>query len=127
SPIDLGWILASTCFAAAALHPSLLGSGAAPARELRRDGRVRLLAIAVAGVTIPLIIGLHEAERAGRNWWAPLGVAALDVLVVTRIGRLFGARVRAESALERRVAQQAAVAALGRRAVEGVELDHLAA
>jgi diguanylate cyclase (GGDEF)-like protein len=124
--VDTGWIIASACFAAAALHPSMVAISAGAPRMLRHDGRVRLVAIAIAAVSIPMVIGFREASSPHPGLWVPLAIGALDLLVIVRVARLFQWRVRAESALEHRAAQQSAVASLGRRAVEGVEPDRLA-
>jgi diguanylate cyclase (GGDEF)-like protein len=97
--LDIGWIVAFACFAAGALHPSMPAIGAGAVRYVKGDGRVRLVIIGVAGVTIPIVVSLASVTRGQLDLWEPLAVAVLDTLVVMRVARLFRRRVRAEASL----------------------------
>jgi diguanylate cyclase (GGDEF)-like protein len=124
--LDTFWMLNSACFAAAALHPSMTALTAGRRlRPLIDDARLRLASIAIAAVAIPLVIVLHESMADLEHAWMPLGIAGLEVLVVLRVARLLRWRLRAEADLEQALTRQAAVAELGRLAVEGAEPERL--
>ena len=87
------------------------------------DSRIRLLGIGAAVVTIPVVIGMLGDTNT--HWWMLSLVAGLDLVVVWRVARLLHWRVVAEAALQRSMSQQAAVATLGRRAIEGEPIEVL--
>jgi diguanylate cyclase (GGDEF)-like protein len=124
--LDTLWILNSACFAAAALHPSMrLLTAGQRVRPRIEDARIRLASIAMAAVAIPLVVVLHESFRKQQRPWMAAGIAGLEVLVVLRVARLLRWRLRAEADLAQALARQAAVAELGRLAVEGAEPERL--
>jgi signal transduction histidine kinase len=89
-PLDVGWMIWYGCWAAAALHPSMVEfSEPTPARHEQRLGRVRLWLLAVASLLAPALAAGQAALG------IPVDVAALifggvvlSLLVLARVAGL---------------------------------------
>ncbi len=121
-PLDLGWILGYTLWAAAALHPSMASESTRGPADRRISNR-RLLALGVVAL-VPLLIAVTEQLRHGSVEPMPaiIASAVMFVLVVARLSGvvrdqrgLIDERTRMQGALERLSVEDALTGLSNRR------------
>ena len=98
--LDAGWMISTTLWGAAVLHPSIVGLHRhAPLRDERLTWR-RLALLAAAALVTPAVILLYHAERAGFDAvLIAVTAAGTTLLIFARMALLFREHGRAIASL----------------------------
>ncbi|TVR20671.1 MAG: bifunctional diguanylate cyclase/phosphodiesterase [Nitriliruptor sp.] len=122
---DLFILLAYVSIALASLHPSAPSLTAPADRRYRRFTYPRLIVLGLALLAAPATI--LARGTGGDQFVTVLATAVVSLLVLWRLSRMAVERERSRRELHNRADRQAALAALGRHALDATSVDDLVA